>query len=180
MLDFPLAMLRSNKVFRRAAAQSETLFPMNHVFVYGTLKQGFGNFGVNAGRRVPGVFRTVQRFPLYIIGEHFLPWLVNQPGSGEHVLGQVFQVDEEVLRGMDALEQIDEAGWYARVEIDVEEVGAPNQSPQLPQPPQRVFVYFGASERVPVEHVHAGPLVEFTAEHNVGYLHAASKKHLTN
>ena len=32
---------------------------MNHVFVYGTLKQGFANFHVNGGQRVPGRFVTV-------------------------------------------------------------------------------------------------------------------------
>lgn len=137
---------------------------MNHVFVYGTLKEGFANFGINAGRRVPGAFRTVQRYPLYIIGKLFLPWLVNQPGTGEQVLGQVFQVSEQVLRDMDVLEQIDEEGWYSRLEIQVEEIGAQNQ------PPLRVFVYFGASERVAREQVHAGPLTEFNVEHNAGYL----------
>ncbi len=139
---------------------------MTHVFVYGTLKEGFANFGINAGHRVPGTFRTVQKYPLYIIGEPFLPWLVNQPGTGEHVLGQVFQVNAQVLRDMDVLEQIDEAGWYARVEIQVQKVGAQNALPL------QAFVYFGASERVQREHVHAGPLVEFNAEHNIGYLNS--------
>ncbi len=139
---------------------------MHHIFVYGTLKEGFANFGINAGRRVPGVFLTAQRYPLFIIGQYFLPWLLNQPGSGEHVLGQVFEVDEEVLQDMDALEQINDEGWYSRVKIQVQEVGAPNLVHL------QAFVYFGASERSSTEHIHAGPLVEFTAEHNVGYLSA--------
>ena len=140
---------------------------MNHVFVYGTLKEGFAKFGVNAGRRVPGIFRTVQRYPLYIIGESFLPWLVNRTGTGEYVLGQVFQVGEQVLRDMAELEQIDEKGWYSRVEIQGEEIGVGNRLPL------RAFVYFGAGERMSIEHVHAGPLVEFTSEHNTRYLNAA-------
>ncbi len=143
---------------------------MYHVFVYGTLKEGFANFGINAGRRLPGTYRTVQKYPLYIIGEPFLPWLVNQPGTGENVLGQLFQVSEQVLQNMDVLEQIDEEGWYARVEIEVEEVGAQGKLPM------RAFVYFGASERVPQEHVHAELLTEFTAEHNQGYANAASRR----
>ncbi len=40
------------------------------VFVYGTLKESFANVHVNAGRRVPGDFETVERFPLYVIGEY--------------------------------------------------------------------------------------------------------------
>lgn len=137
---------------------------MHHVFVYGTLKEGFANFGTNAGRRVPGVFQTVQRFPLFIIGQYFLPWLVNQPGSGEHILGQVFEVNEQVLKDMDVLERIDEAGWYSRAEIQVQAVGMPNLAPV------QAFVYFGANERLSTEHIHAGPLAEFTFEHNIGYL----------
>ena len=139
---------------------------MHHVFVYGTLKEGFANFGINAGQRAPGVFQTVQPYPLFIIGQYFLPWLVNQPGSGEHVLGQVFKVNEQVLKDMDVLEQIDEAGWYSRVEIQVQQVGSPVLAPL------QAFVYFGETERVSNEHVHAGPLSEFTAEHNIGYLNA--------
>ncbi len=140
---------------------------MFHVFVYGTLKEGFANFGINAGRRVPGAFCTVERYPLLIIGKAYLPWLVNEPGAGERVLGQLFEVDAQVLKDMDQLEQVDEAGWYERAEIQVEDLGAP--SPQ----PVTAFVYFGASERVSREHVHAGPLAEFTARHNLGYLGAA-------
>lgn len=140
---------------------------MHHIFVYGTLKEGFANFGVNAGRRVPGTFRTLERYPLFIIGQAFLPWLVSQAGAGEHVLGQVFQVDDQVLRDMDRLEQIDEEGWYSRVVIRVQEVGSESRQAL------NAFVYFGAGGRVAQEPVHAGPLAEFTAEHNLGYLRAA-------
>jgi gamma-glutamylaminecyclotransferase len=140
---------------------------MHHVFVYGTLKQGFANFHINAGQRIPGNFRTVQRYPLLIIAQAFLPWLLNQPGSGEQVLGQVFQVNDQVLKEMDQLEQVDEDGWYTRSEIWVQRMDAPNYSPVS------AFVYFGADQRVAGELVHAGPLAEFTAEHNLGYLNAA-------
>jgi len=34
------------------------------VFVCGTLKDGFPNFHVNRGRRVPGEYRAEQRYPL--------------------------------------------------------------------------------------------------------------------
>lgn len=136
---------------------------MHAVFVYGTLKQGFANFGINAGRRVPGVFRTAQRYPLYIIGAVQVPWLVNEPGRGGQVLGQVFEVDDRVLADMDRLERIGEPGWYSRVEIDVLPADAPAGESR------RVFVYFGAAERVASEVVHAGPLTEFTVEHNSRY-----------
>lgn len=136
---------------------------MHQVFVYGTLKEGFANFGINAGRRVPGVFRTAQRYPLYIVGAIQVPWLVNQPGHGEQVLGQVFEIDDAVLADMDRLERVDEPGWYTRATIEVQAVDQPGAAPR------RVFVYFGAAERVATDTVHAGPLGEFTAEHNRRY-----------
>ena len=61
---------------------------MARVFVYGTLKQGFRNFHVNRGTRLPGAFVTVEAFPLYVIGPFALPWLVHEPGRGERIKGQ--------------------------------------------------------------------------------------------
>lgn len=136
---------------------------MHHVFVYGTLKEGFANFGINAGRRVSGTFRTVERYPLYIVGAIQVPWLVNQPGQGQEVLGQVFEIDDAVLADMDRLERVDEPGWYTRATIEVQ---AADQAGAAARP---VFVYFGAAERVATDTVHAGPLGEFTAEHNSRY-----------
>ena len=71
---------------------------MSHpVFVYGTLKQGFPNFHINHGERVGAEFLTAQAFPMYIVGTRRLPWLVNRPGQGHHVLGQLYLVDEAGL-----------------------------------------------------------------------------------
>src|SRR2546425_4132829 len=72
----------------------------HHVFVFGTLKEGFPNFTVNKGLRVAGEFATVQRLPLYLVGERHSPWLINAPGQGHQVVGQVFQVNGVVLEEM--------------------------------------------------------------------------------
>lgn len=136
---------------------------MIHVFVYGTLKEGFANFGINAGRLIPGRFRTVERYPLYIIDHTRVPWLVNRPGHGDHVTGQLFVVDAGVLADMDRLEQVDEPGWYSRVAIVVEPVDAPSKTPI------EAFVYFGSVERLATTSIHAGPLSEFTLAHNERY-----------
>ena len=54
---------------------------MSHrVFVFGTLKEGFPNFATNRGRRIAGGFVTVQRYPLYLVGERFSPWLLDAAG----------------------------------------------------------------------------------------------------
>ena len=89
------------------------------VFVFGTLKEGFPNFATNRGRRIPGEYRTLQRYPLYLIGERHSPWMIDAPGEGEHVTGQLFTVDSRTLADMDVLERITAADGYRRREIEV-------------------------------------------------------------
>lgn len=98
---------------------------MEHlVFVFGTLKEGFPNFGVNGGTRVPGEFRTRAAYPLYLIGERHSPWLIEEPGSGLPVTGQVFRVSDETLAAMDRLERISEHDGYRRQRLQLEELGS--------------------------------------------------------
>lgn len=133
------------------------------IFVYGTLKTGFPNFHINTGTRVPGEFVTVQRFPLYLIGPTQVPWLVNRPGEGEFVVGEVFEVDANTLARMDVLEQIDEPLWYAREALLVQRLDDSSS------PPMQVQVYFGSAERLLTASIHAGPLSEYTRAHARGY-----------
>lgn len=128
------------------------------VFVYGTLKQGHRNAHVNAGVRIPGEFVTVESFPLYLIGPWYLPWLVASPGQGEHVVGQLYEVDDAALARMDALERITEPDWYARAEIAVLPRG------DARAPAQRAWIYFGSASRLQNEVVHLGPLAEYTLD----------------
>jgi gamma-glutamylaminecyclotransferase len=137
----------------------------HRVFVYGTLKQGFRNFHVNRGTRLPGEFITEQAFPLYVIGEFGLPWLVHEPGRGHRVTGQVFEVDDEALAAMDVLERVDDAGWYSRRALAVRHAAGGDV--------QQVLAYFGSPARLATDAVHHGPLAEYTETHQMLY-----KKHL--
>lgn len=97
------------------------------VFVYGTLKEGFPNHFRNAGRRVGGVFRTQQAFPFYVVqlaNEDRAPWLVNKPGQGHRVAGEVFEVDAATLQAMDVFEEVGLPSGYVRVEVELEPVDA--------------------------------------------------------
>ncbi len=135
------------------------------VFVYGTLKQGYRNFHVNRGLRVPGEFVTVQPHALLIVGEFWLPWLLQeergQPGHAEShcVVGQIYTVDDAGLAAMDRLEQIDEAGWYLRRRIAVR--------PRFDDaaPPQQPWVYFGSREGLAAGGKRLGPVAEYTLAH---------------
>ena len=71
------------------------------IFVLGTLKQGCRNFHVNRGRRVGGDVVTIAPYPLYGIGPRHLPWLLDRPGQGQPVVGQLFEVDDDTLAAMD-------------------------------------------------------------------------------
>jgi gamma-glutamylaminecyclotransferase len=139
---------------------------MQHrVFVYGTLKQGFRNFHVNRGTRIGDAFVTVQAFPLYVLGPFGLPWLVHEPGRGEPVRGQVFEVDDAGLAEMDWLERVQDAHWYSRRPLEVR--------PAHGGPALAAVAYFGSAARLANETVHHGPLSEYTEAHQALY-----RKHL--
>jgi gamma-glutamylaminecyclotransferase len=137
------------------------------LFVYGTLKEGFGNHHINAGTRVPGAYVTVQPHGLYIVGPHRYPWLVQGDGRGLPVRGQLFRVDAAALARMDVLEQVDEPGWYTRHIIEVRDVASlasVTSSASVASPPVLAYVYFGDAQALQSQAVHAGPLVEFSIE----------------
>jgi len=141
---------------------------MTHlIFVYGTLKEGCANFHINTGRRVGGAYVTRERFPLCILGDYRIPWLVDRPGEGEHIVGQLFEVDAEGLARMDRLERLGEPGWYTRRPIEVRE------HPHLAGRTVEALVYFGAAERPGREVVHAEGLQEFLPEHDAMYRRSA-------
>lgn len=133
------------------------------VFVFGTLKEGFPNFGTNRGRRVPGSFRTRQRLPLYLVGDRHVPWLLDLSGQGRQVAGQVFEVDAATLAAMDAQERVTEPDGYRRVPIEVDNVdaGAP-----LPGPVQ---AYLKPAEQLHADLPRQGPLDEYTLAHAALY-----------
>jgi gamma-glutamylaminecyclotransferase len=129
------------------------------LFVYGTLKQGFCNFAINSGERLAGDYVTVQPFGLYILGAPALPWLVQRDPRGLAVRGQLFRISPPAWPTIDALEQVDEPGWYRRERIQVRRVadGGDSHGPAL-----TAFVYFGDDQALQTQAVHLGPLAEFT------------------
>ncbi|ROZ63900.1 gamma-glutamylcyclotransferase [Ramlibacter sp. WS9] len=136
---------------------------MHLVFVFGTLKEGFPNFHVNQGARVPGEFVTVDRFPLYLVGERCSPWLVHSAGEGHQVAGQVFQVDDAALSLMDQLERVGEPDGYVRASIEVELRGASRGAPRS------VFAYLKPPAQFTLADVRHGPLAEYALDHAALY-----------
>jgi gamma-glutamylaminecyclotransferase len=131
---------------------------MHLLFVYGSLKEGFPNFHVNKGRRVPGTYRTVQPYPLFLANGQ-LPCLLAAPGSGHQVLGQLFEVSAPELAAMDSLEKVGEPGGYRRITIEVEPVELnPGRS-------HDAFAYVQHESRLAGSAAHVGPMAEYTHEH---------------
>ena len=130
---------------------------MPPLFVYGSLKQGFPNFHVNQGRRLPGDFRTLQPYPLYLIGGR-LPALLPAPGQGLQVQGQLFEVSAEALARMDALERVGEPGGYRRELIEVQAMDAAAPAAIA------AYVYLQAQAMLDLG-THLGPLSLYTLDH---------------
>jgi len=131
------------------------------VFVFGTLKEGFPNSGANRGFRVAGEFLTIERYPLYLVGERYSPWLVLSKGEGFQVRGQVYRVDETALGGMDRLERVHASDGYQRVKVSVisETTDAEIQ----------VFVYVKSPRQLEGMQVQLGPIAEYELQHSSLY-----------
>ena len=124
------------------------------LFVYGTLQQGHRNAHINLGRTLPGRYRTLERWPLMVVGPSYLPWLTHTPGEGLHVTGELVEADDAALARMDALEQLDKPDWYRRAPIAL--------CPEGGGDTVWAEAYFGAPRRLTLDTVHAGPLEAYT------------------
>ena len=135
------------------------------VFVFGTLKEGFPNFATNRGTRRPGTFVTTARFPLYMVGTRFVPWMVDLPGKGHQVAGQVFEVDDATLAAMDQLEGVDEPDGYRRMAIEVA-LDADGAASSL-----IAFAYLKSPEQLAGAAIASGQLREYTLADAALYRH---------
>ena len=128
------------------------------LFVYGSLKEGFPNHHLNRGRRLPGPYRTVEPYPLFVLNGE-LPCLLPTPGCGHRVVGQVFDVTEAELARMDELERVGEPGGYRRIAIAVVALGSRDE------PPVEALVYVQTPALIEQPGTHTGPIAEYTLEH---------------
>jgi gamma-glutamylaminecyclotransferase len=93
------------------------------VFIYGTLKRGFPLFDKGLeGAEYLGDVETVEPYPLYVAGAIYGPMMLDRPGEGLHVRGELFEVDEVRLRVLDELEAVGQKGSFRSV-IQIAPVG---------------------------------------------------------
>ncbi|KAI1899604.1 hypothetical protein AGOR_G00063500 [Albula goreensis] len=99
---------------------------MTHVFVYGTLKRGQPNYfrmmDTSKGKaQYCGSGHTVERYPLVIAGKYNIPFLLNIPGIGHQVKGEVYCVDTQMLEFLDEFESCPHMYQRTPVKLEVEE-----------------------------------------------------------
>jgi gamma-glutamylaminecyclotransferase len=100
----------------------------HHLFVYGTLKKGFPNHGNYLGSaKQLGKYQTIEKYPLVVCGARYVPCMIYSPGDGHHVEGELYEVDDECLNRIDALERIQDSDGYRRIVIRVSSSGRINQ-----------------------------------------------------
>lgn len=99
-----------------------------HVFVYGTLKNGFPNHNnYMKSARGLGKYQTVEKYPLVLCGARYVPCMIYRPGEGHHVEGELYEVDDKCLTRIDALERIQESDGYRRMVIRISPSEGSNQ-----------------------------------------------------
>ena len=88
---------------------------MHRVFAFGTLKRGFPlhDRGLT-GAVFLGRCRTLDPYPMFVAGTWFAPMMLDQPGIGLRVAGELYEVDDGALALIDRLESIGQAGNLRR------------------------------------------------------------------
>lgn len=79
------------------------------VFVYGTLKKGEPNHywltnPENGFAQFVGSGKTATEYPLIVATKFNIPFLLNVPNVGHQINGEIYSVDEIMLKNLDELE----------------------------------------------------------------------------
>ena len=79
---------------------------MFKVFVYGTLKRGLPNHkfmidGKNGIAEFICSATTKDKYPLVVGTDYHIPFLLNQPGTGHQIMGEVYEVDKQLKELLD-------------------------------------------------------------------------------
>ncbi|XP_067298329.1 gamma-glutamylaminecyclotransferase C-like isoform X2 [Pseudorasbora parva] len=116
------------------------------VFVYGTLKKGqpnhFRMLDAAKGRaEFVAQARTVERYPLVIATKYNIPFLLNVPGTGQRVYGEIYSVDQKMLKFLDEFEMTPK--MYQRTTVQLEVQDGPAEQENAPKPGSLIeaFVY---------------------------------------
>lgn len=99
---------------------------MARVFVYGTLKKGQPNYyrmfdSANGKAEFLASACTTQNYPLVIAGRYNIPFLLHIPGQGHKVQGEIYKVDDKMLKFLDDFEAVPAMYQRTLVQLEVKE-----------------------------------------------------------
>ncbi|XP_062270398.1 gamma-glutamylaminecyclotransferase-like [Scomber scombrus] len=121
---------------------------MANVFVYGTLKKGQPNHyrmfdSVNGKAEFLASAFTTEKYPLVIASENNIPFLLNIPGQGHQIQGEIYKVDEQMLEFLDDFEGIPIMYQRTLIKVEVKEWEGPTEGEEKPSPGSgaEAFVY---------------------------------------
>ncbi|XP_043965661.1 gamma-glutamylaminecyclotransferase C-like [Gambusia affinis] len=117
---------------------------MHRVFVYGSLKRSQPNYPYmtdsnNGKAEFLSTAVTVQKYPLVIATNYNIPFLLNLPGQGKRVNGEVYKVDEKMLKYLDWFEKV--PTMYQRTVVELEVKMANREENLSPGSIMEAFVY---------------------------------------
>jgi gamma-glutamylaminecyclotransferase len=98
-----------------------------------------------------GRFRTATAFPLVVGGKWFSPYLIDEPGMGHRVFGEVFEINEKELQFLDRIEGTHLPNGYRRISIAVENV----------ETVHTLDVWTYVKDRESIDRIHSGPMDEY-------------------
>ncbi len=85
----------------------------NLIFVYGTLRKGFGNHRLLENAEFLGTGRTKEKYKMTANGIPFVS--KNEPVS--YIIGEVYKIDDKTLKRLDELEG--HPDWYKREKVKI-------------------------------------------------------------
>ncbi|KAF7669207.1 hypothetical protein LDENG_00233350 [Lucifuga dentata] len=121
---------------------------MTHIFVYGTLKKGQPNNyhmfdKANGKAEYLGSACTTEKYPLVIAGKYNIPFLLNIPSQGHRVQGEIYKVDEQMLKFLDDFESVPSLYQRTLAKLQVKEWVGGREGEETPSPRSIVeaFIY---------------------------------------
>lgn len=90
------------------------------VFVYGTLKKGCSNHTILESmviEREPINVVTISKYPMFKASNNYFPYLVNKPGEGDYIKGELYEIYDKHEEKLDYFEGVPEL--YKKGKIDV-------------------------------------------------------------
>lgn len=99
---------------------------MLDIFVYGTLKRGFPFHPLGLdGAAYLGAVETLAPYPLLIAGSFYGPMMLDRPGEGLRVRGELYRVEPGRMGKLDELEDVGKPGSFRTTIKVAGEGGAP-------------------------------------------------------